>query len=91
MKKRVRVEVYGLVQGVFFRETTRREAEERGVTGWVRNRMDGSVEGVFEGEARDVDALVRWCHRGPISAEVEDVREAEEPYRGEFAGFVVAR
>lgn len=89
MKKRVHVEIYGIVQGVFFRESTRRQAEARGVTGWVRNRGDGSVEAVFEGEAADVDAVVAWCGRGPLGAEVEDVRTVEAPFWGEFARFAV--
>jgi acylphosphatase len=89
MKKRVHVEVSGLVQGVFFRESTRRRAEARGVTGWVRNRADGSVEAVFEGEGADVDAVVVWCERGPLGAEVESVHDFEEPYRGEFDRFAV--
>ena len=89
MKKRVHAEIHGIVQGVFFRESTRRQAERHGVTGWVRNRGDGSVEAAFEGEAADVDAVVAWCERGPLGAEVEEVRAVEEPYRGEFVRFAV--
>lgn len=89
LNKRVRVFVRGLVQGVFFRESTRRAAEDRGVKGWVRNVADGSVEGVFEGAAPRVDRLVEWCRLGPPSAEVEEVEVVEEAYRGEFDRFVV--
>lgn len=78
---RRRVVVRGNVQGVFFRDSTRREADRRGVSGWVRNRDDGAVEAVFEGPADAVDALVEWCRWGPSRAEVEamDVSVEEEP------------
>lgn len=74
-----RVLIQGRVQGVFFRDSARREAQERGVAGWVTNRDDGSVEAVFEGDAGAVDALVAWCREGPPEAEVErvDVHDAE--------------
>jgi acylphosphatase len=85
----VRVVVYGLVQGVFFRETTRRKAVALGVRGWVRNRPEGSVEAVFEGEPRAVDEIVGWCKRGPIGAEVDDVEAREEPSEDALAGFEV--
>ena len=87
--KRVRVVVHGYVQGVFFRETTRRKAAALGVTGWVRNRPEGSVEAVFEGEPRLVDELVAWCQHGPIGAEVDDVDAVEEPPRGDLYRFEV--
>ena len=72
--------VRGRVQGVFFRDTCRRKASERGVAGWVSNRSDGAVEAVFEGEHDVVRALVEWCGKGPRGAEVQSVDEtAEEP------------
>jgi acylphosphatase len=67
------VAVYGLVQGVGFRFAVQRAAESRGVAGWVRNRPDGTVEAVFEGEREDVEALVDFCWRGPRGAVVERV------------------
>jgi acylphosphatase len=77
---RRRVVVRGYVQGVGFRYAVARAAESRGVSGWVRNRGDGAVEGVFEGEDGAVEAMVRWCERGPRGAEVESVEVvAEEP------------
>lgn len=79
---RRRVEVRGRVQGVFFRETTRREAARHGVTGWVRNRPDGTVEAVFEGDPDSVDALVAWTRHGPRSARVEAVAVFPEPPEG---------
>ena len=78
--RRQRVRVYGLVQGVFFRDSCRQEAQRRGVAGWVRNAGDGSVEAVFEGDAEAVDAMCRWCQVGPSHARVERVNiSAEEP------------
>jgi acylphosphatase len=68
---RRRVVVHGLVQGVFFRDTVRRQAVSRGVAGWVRNNPDGTVEAVFEGNEPAVDALVTLCHEGPHGARVD--------------------
>jgi acylphosphatase len=77
---RRRVVVHGLVQGVFFRDTTRREATRRGVSGWVTNRPDGAVEAVFEGAPDAVAAMVSFCRSGPRGARVERVEETgEEP------------
>jgi acylphosphatase len=74
-----RVIVHGRVQGVFFRDTTRRQAEQRGVAGWVTNRSDGAVEAHFEGDEDAVEALVAWTQKGPSRAEVSsaDVSDAE--------------
>lgn len=88
---RVRLVIEGTVQGVFFRESTRREAEARGVAGWVRNLPDGRVEAVLEGPRQAVDAVVQWCHRGPPAAHVERVQAWPEPATGEFAAFTVLR
>jgi acylphosphatase len=85
---RRRVVVHGHVQGVFFRETVRREAERRGVAGWVRNRGDGAVEAVFEGPAGDLDAMVELSRRGPRGARVERVAVEEAPPEG-LSGFEV--
>jgi acylphosphatase len=68
------------VQGVFFRDATRREAERRGVAGWVRNCSDGTVEAVFEGPPDAVGALVDYVRAGPGHASVSDVDvEPEDP------------
>lgn len=74
-----RVVVSGRVQGVFFRESTRRRAESAGVAGWVANRPDGTVEAWLEGEADDVAVLVGYVHHGPPGASVErvDVEDVE--------------
>jgi acylphosphatase len=81
-----RVVVHGSVLGVFFRDSTRRRAESRGVTGWVRNCPDGTVEALFEGDAEAVDALVRFAGEGPRGAQVErvEVSDAQPEGRGGF-------
>lgn len=81
----LRVVVEGLVQGVCFRYETRAEATRLGVRGWVRNRPDGTVEGVFEGSKDRVEELLRWCHHGPAGARVDDVRISRDPVRSERA------
>ena len=85
---RRRVKVYGRVQGVFFRDSTEREASGRGLAGWVRNRDDGAVEAVFEGSPGDVCALVDFCESGPGAADVERVETTEEKPEG-LSGFEV--
>ena len=84
-QKRVHVVVRGYVQGVGFRANCARRAEALGVTGWVRNQWDGSVEALFEGPSEAVDAMLLWCRRGPSHAVVTgvEVTEAEPgtPYR----------
>ena len=85
---RRRVTVSGQVQGVWFRETCRREAEALGLGGYVRNLSDGSVEAVFEGKATPVQAMVSWCRVGPRRARVETIEVASEVPDGE-PGFKV--
>ena len=85
---RRRVVIRGNVQGVFFRDTTRRMAESRGVAGWVSNRPDGSVEAVFEGEQDAVESMLDFCREGPRGAEVEDVEVSEEEPEGS-SGFSI--
>jgi acylphosphatase len=85
---RRRVTAHGRVQGVFFRDSTRDEAERRGVSGWVRNTSQGTVEAVFEGEPDDVEALVWFCREGPGSADVDRVDVDEEEPEG-LRGFKV--
>ncbi len=85
---RRRVVVHGSVQGVFFRDTTRRMADQRGVAGWVRNNPDGSVEAVFEGEESAIDRLVAFAHEGPRGARVERVEVFDEEPEG-LSGFAI--
>jgi acylphosphatase len=85
---RAHVVVHGRVQGVFFRDTTRRRAEQRGVAGWVRNRPEGTLEAVFEGDVEAVEALVAFCRVGPGGALVERLELSEEEPGG-LSGFHV--
>lgn len=90
-KARAHVIVKGKVQGVYFRGYTQQEALAAGVTGWVRNLPDGSVEAVFEGERDAVERLVAWCHKGSPAARVTDVAVTWEDWRGEFESFTIRR
>lgn len=83
-----RVVVRGRVQGVFFRDSTRRAAESRAVAGWVRNRADGSVEAWFEGEPSAVEGMVVWARSGPSRAEVDAV-DVEEVAPEGLDGFEI--
>ena len=85
---RTHVVVSGRVQGVFFRDSIRRLAEEHGVAGWVRNTWDGTVEAVLEGEPDAVDRLVGFCREGPPGARVENVDVSAETPEG-LSGFRV--
>jgi acylphosphatase len=88
-RRRARVVISGFVQGVGYRYATRGRAVSLGVTGWVRNRPDGRVEAVFEGESEHVESMVRWCRRGPSGASVEDVELTWEEPVGEDDRFTV--
>ena len=79
--------IYGRVQGVFFRQSMQREAQFQAVSGWVRNRSDGAVEAVVQGEPAAVEAMLRWAKRGPERAHVERVDIA--PGEGAYSGFEV--
>ena len=89
-RTRAHVFVSGRVQGVFFRATTRDEASDRDVDGWVRNLEDGRVEAVFEGPEDDVEAMVEFCHEGSDAARVEDVEISWEDPQDED-GFRIRR
>lgn len=81
-----RIVVAGRVQGVFFRDTTRRLAQSRGVTGWVRNRDDGTVEAQLQGDAESVDSVIDWARSGPSRADVTgvDIREVDAEGLSDF-------
>jgi acylphosphatase len=87
---RAHVHVAGRVQGVFFRDSTREQADEHGVDGWVRNLDDGRVEAAFEGPEPAVESLVEWCHEGSSRAEVRNVNVEYGDPEGED-GFRVRR
>ncbi len=88
-KTRARVIVEGRVQGVFFRAHTQEMADLMGVKGWVKNRRDGRVEALFEGEQEKVEKMIQWCHRGPPQARVTSVLITWEEFTGEFEDFLV--
>jgi acylphosphatase len=87
---RKRVIISGLVQGVNFRAYTRAAARKAGVTGWVRNRSDGTVEAVFEGDPENVGQMVAWCWKGSSYSRVANVDVHEEEPTGEFRDFGIA-
>jgi acylphosphatase len=87
-EERAHVLVSGRVQGVSFRDATRSQAEQLGLSGWVRNTQDGRVEAVFEGDTDTVRQMIDWCESGPSSANVEDVSVENEQPEG-LSGFEV--
>ncbi|OGS89103.1 MAG: acylphosphatase [Gallionellales bacterium GWA2_59_43] len=86
-RKTLHLVIHGRVQGVYFRDSMRREAQKLGISGWVRNRSDGTVEAAVQGEPAAVDAIVSWAHRGPDYAQVEHI--AIEPHEGNYSGFEI--
>ncbi len=86
-KKTLRLLIHGRVQGVFFRDSMKSEAQHLSVAGWVRNRSDGTVEAAVHGESAAVDAIVRWAHHGPQHAQV--TRVDIEPHDGNYTVFEV--
>ena len=81
----IRLVIHGRVQGVFFRDSMRMEAERLGITGWVRNCDDGTVEAVVQGSEKSVEQIIRWAQQGPKLAQVEKVDVA--PDSGTYQGF----
>lgn len=86
---RVHLKIKGYVQGVFYRATARETALRLGLTGWVRNRPDGSVEAVAEGTEEAVDHFIEWCQSGPSGASVQNVEVRRELATGEFPSFQI--
>jgi acylphosphatase len=85
--KQLHCTVRGRVQGVFFRASTQREAKRLGLTGWVKNTPDGSVEFAAEGEEQELKQLLGWAQRGPGAARVDRVDSRWRSYTGEFTEF----
>ena len=83
------IRVRGRVQGVGFRYSLRDAAERLALAGWVRNRSDGSVEALLQGEAAAVDALIAWAHRGPRAAQVHEVAVETPPDSAALQGFEI--
>jgi len=86
---RARVIISGRVQGVFFRMETLKAAQLYGVSGWVRNKADGTVEALFEGDKKSVDLILEWCRKGSPPAKVEKTDVNWKDYTGEFKGFKI--
>lgn len=90
MRSRLHIKIHGDVQGVFFRAGTQEAARNiGGITGWVRNMHDGTVECIAEGEKEKLKELLEWCRHGPSAASVERIEEEWEEYTGEFEGFEI--
>ncbi len=89
MNIRANAKIYGRVQGVFYRQSTMEAARRLGLTGWVRNLPDGSVETVAEGPAGAVRDLINWCHQGPPAADVVSVDVDWTDATDEFRHFTV--
>jgi acylphosphatase len=88
---RAHLVIHGFVQGVSYRACARAEALRLRLTGWVRNLPNGDVEAVAEGDSSQLEAFIAWCRRGPEDAQVESVKEEEQPATGEFSTFAVTR
>ena len=88
-KARLRVVIEGRVQGVFFRAATREEACSLGLSGWVKNCLDGRVEVVFEGERDKVEQILKWCQKGPPGAMVRNIEENWGDATREFDSFSI--
>ena len=86
-KIRAHVWIEGRVQGVFFRGSAWRMAQNLGITGWIKNRWDGKVEAIFEGEEKAVKKMVDWSRKGPPAAIVEDIQIKWEEWTGSFDSF----
>lgn len=86
---RVYFRVHGRVQGVFFRASAVQRAQELGLTGWVKNRPDGSVEGVAEGPRSELEKLIAWCGQGPSGAKVTNVETRWETAQNAFSTFTI--
>jgi len=88
---RVQLHITGVVQGVFYRASARDQAIALGLTGWVKNNPDGSVEALAEGPAEAIERFIAWCRRGPPEAEVEQVQVERGAASGEYTRFAIAR
>ncbi len=90
MQKTISIIVYGRVQGVFFRQSTRETALQAGLSGTVRNHADGSVHIIATGEEELLDSFIEWCKSGPPKASVDHVEVTEQPFQP-FRSFIIER
>ncbi|MCI0503889.1 acylphosphatase [Candidatus Micrarchaeota archaeon] len=91
MAERLHIIITGDVQGVFFRAGVQGEARKRGISGWVRNVPDGTVEVMAEGGRAALESLLEWCSHGPAGASVTEVKSERASASGEFADFIIRR
>ncbi len=87
--KRLHLKIYGRVQGVYYRSSAQDVARELGLSGWIKNMPDGTVETVVEGEEEILRDYIRWCKKGPAAARVEKIDETWEEPTVEFKGFSI--
>ncbi len=88
-KARAHTMIGGRVQGVFYRLETQRAASELSLCGWVKNKIDGTVEAVFEGKQSQVEAVLKWCRQGPPRSAVAEVEINWEPFTGKYTTFEI--
>jgi len=86
---RVLLNIYGRVQGVFFRAETLKQANKLALTGWVQNNNNGTVQAIAEGDKQSIDQLISWCEEGSSAAAVDKVDVSWLPYTGEFKEFII--
>lgn len=89
MKKNVHITINGKVQGIWFRANTKQKAEQLGITGWVKNIPNGSVEAIFEGEENCIKEMIDWCQHGPPQAKVENIEIKEQSITNGFDEFLI--
>jgi acylphosphatase len=88
---RVQLEISGRVQGVCYRYFTQQTAQTAGITGWVKNRINGNVVALLEGEEKAIASMIEQCHQGPQLAHVDHIEIEHHPYSGEFNDFTILR
>jgi len=89
MNKRLHLIIHGKVQEVFFRDNTRKKAQSLGLTGWVKNNSDGTVEAMIEGEENKLKDLLEFCKQSPESSQVDNLEEHWEDCKDEFTEFQI--
>ena len=89
MNRRVKINIKGKVQGVWYRASAKEEADKLGITGWVKNEIDGSVTVVAEGDEEKLNEFIKWCWIGPVYAKVENIKEEWSEFKGEFKVFKI--
>ena len=89
MKSRVHIFVSGKVQGVFFRENTRKKAAEFRLSGFVRNLQNGKVEAIFEGKKEKIEKIIQWIKKGPETVQIKNIEINWQNYQGEFKSFEI--